>query len=200
MVAPQDAIEALSIAVANAGKLPSETSVLLQEADQSSEDADVDLPLLEIQVVDVDNVVVSNTDFLTTIKDDDGNETGRVYLSEYEMELEINLWTSTDDGYDPDTLGEELRASLYPYSSYGPDEEFLDQDDNVIDDITYFRLVSGDRTDDIIQTPTVRRWTQNVELWAFEEFRTDENYITSVDYPSNGNFSSDPDGDQISNT
>lgn len=194
MVTPRDAMESISLAAANAGKLPSETSVLLQEADTDNDDADVDLPLLEIQPVEVDNVVVSNTDFLETIKDNDGNEIGRVYLSEYEMTVEINLWTTKDDGYDADDLGEKLRQSLYPYSSYGPDQDFLDQNDNPIEDITYFRLGMGERTDDLVQTPTVRRWSQEVELWAYEEFRTDKDYIVSVDYPNDSDFSGEDSG------
>lgn len=194
MVAPRHAMEAVARAVANSGELPSEMSLLLQEADATADDADVDLPLLEVQPLLVDNVVVSNTDFVGWVTDDNGNQTGRIYFSEYEMTIELNIWTTKNDGYDPDDLGNKLREALYPYSSYGPDQPFLDDEQNPIDQITYFRFDNGERTDDLIQTPTVRRWSQEVELWACEEFRTDEDYITTVDYPSSGDFN-DSDGD-----
>jgi len=189
MVSPRSSIEAITKAIADSGKLPSELSVLLQEADQTYEDADVDLPLLEIQITEVDNVSVENTDFVGWTTDEYGNQTGRIYYSEYEMTLQLALWTTKDDGYDPDDLGEKLREALYPYSSYGPQESFKDDQDNSIDQIFYFRLDNGERTDDLIQTPTVRRWTQEVELWASEEFRTTEDYIVSVDFPTDENLS-----------
>lgn len=177
-------METIATAVAKSGELPSEMSLLLQEADSASDDADVDLPLLEVTPMDVDNVVVSNTDLVGYVTDDDGNRTGRIYYSEYEMTIQLDIWTTKDDGYNPDDLGASLRRALYPYSSYGPQQKFLDDNNNPIDQITYFRLVSGQRTDELIQTPTVRRWSQEVEVWGCEEFRTDEDYIASVDYPS----------------
>lgn len=194
MVSPRDAMETVARAVAQSGKLPAEMSLLLQEADASADDADVDLPLLEVTPVEVDNVVVSNTDLVGYVTDDDGNRTGRIYFSEYEMTVSLDIWTTKDDGYDPDDLGEKLRASLYPYSSYGPQQPFLDDEQNPIDQITYFRLDTGERTDDLIQTPTVRRWSQEVELWGCEEFRTDEDYIANVTYPASGDLN-DSDGD-----
>lgn len=187
-------METVAKAIANSGQLPSDMSLLLQEADTRADDADVDLPLLEIQPVTVDNIVLHNTDLVGYVTDDDGNRTGRIYYSEYEMTISLDLWTTKDDGYDPDDLGERLREALYPYSSYGPQQPFLDDEQNPIDQITYFRLDSGERTDDLIQTPTVRRWSQEVELWGCEEFRTDEDYITNVTYPSSGDLN-DSDGD-----
>lgn len=200
MTSPREAMEAVARAIANSRELPADMSVLLQEADAESDDSDVDLPLLEIQPVDVDNVIVSNTDLVGYLTDDNGNRTGRIFYSDYEMTIELNIWTIADDGYDPDDLGERLRSALYPYSSYGPQQKFPDEQGNGIDQITYFRLGTGERTDDLIQTPTVRRWSQEVELWGCEEFRTDVDYITSVDYPADQELN-DSDGDGvISNT
>jgi len=195
MVSPRDTMETIATAVAKSGELPSEMSLLLQEADAASDDADVDLPLLEVTPVEVDHVVVNNTDLVGYVTDDDGNRTGRIYYSEYEMTIQIDIWTTKNDGYDPDDLGEGLRRALYPHSSYGPQQPFLDEDSNPIDQITYFRLRPGERTDDLIQTPTVRRWSQEVEVWGCEEFRTDEDYIAAVSYPSDGDFNdSEEDG------
>jgi len=194
MVAPRDAMETVARSVAQSGKLPSEMSLLLQEADATADDADVDLPLLEITPVEVNNVVVHNTDLVGYVTDSNGNRTGRIYFSEYEMTISLDIWTTKNDGYDPDDLGEALRDALYPYSSYGPQQPFLDDEQNPIDQITYFRLANGERTDDLIQTPTVRRWSQEVELWGCEEFRTDEDYIADVAYPESGDYNDD-DGD-----
>lgn len=200
MVSPRDSMEAVARAVANSGELPAELSVLLQEADQANDDADVDLPLLEIQPITVDNVVVENTDVVGFTVDEAGNQVGRVYWSEYEMGIQLDIWTTKDDGYDPDDLGEKLRKALYQYSSYGPDLSFSDSNGDPIEEITYFRLQEGERDDGLFDTPTVRRWSQEVELWANEEFSTDEDYIVDVDYPEDGEFNDDDADKVISDT
>lgn len=186
MVSPRESMEAVARAVAQSGNLPSELSLLLQEADESNDDADVDLPLLEIRPQTVDFVRIDNTDFVGFTTDADGNQTGRIYFSEYEMGIELNLWTTEGDGYDPDDLGRRLRDALYQYSSYGPASEFTDESGNPLEAITYFHLDEGERDDGLFSTPTVRRWSQEVELWASEEFRTNEDYIVQVDYPKSG--------------
>lgn len=194
MVSPRDSLDAVVRSVANSGELPREMSVLTHEADQDQQDADIDLPLLEVLLLEADDVVVSNTDLIGWITDGNGNRIGRRYFSEYEMTLQLNIWTGVGGGYDPDDLGEKLRNALYTHSSYGPAEPFLDESGSPIDAISYFDIVMGERVDDLLQTPTVRRWRQEVELWAHEEFRTEEDYIVDVNYPQDGDFgdSSDP--------
>lgn len=184
MVSPKDSLQAVARAVAESGELPNDMGVVMQEADPQSENADIDLPALEFRIDSMDNVIVHNTDFVGYSTDSNGNHIGRLYESEYEMTILIDIWTTPNDGYDPDELGERLRNALYPYSSYGPDESFLDEESAPIDDITYFTLDSGERTDDLLRTPSVRKWSQEVDLWAYEEFNTEEDYIVSVDYPT----------------
>lgn len=196
MVSPRDSMESVARAIARSDEVPSDLGLSLQEADTESDDANIDMPLIEIQLVDVEHVVVNNDDLVGYVTDDAGNRTGRIYFSEYEMEIDINLWTTRGDGYDPDDLGERLREALYPYSSYGPQQPFVDEDGKQIDQITYFRIGTGERADDLIQTPTVRKWSQNVELWGCEEFRTDEDYIATVDYPAPGDLN-DSDADRV---
>lgn len=196
MTTPRDALKAVARTIANSGELPSEMSVVLQEADTENEHADIDLPMIEIQLSEVDNVVLNNSDLIGFITNDNGNRTGRIYHSDYEMTITIDIWTTPDDGYDPDDLGERLRKALYPHVSKGPQEPFLTDDGDEIDDISYFEFGLGDRVDDLLQTPNVRLWSQEVELWAAEEFHTDEEYITSVDYPADGDFN-DTDNDLV---
>lgn len=194
MVSPRDAMKAVARGIAQSDELPSDMSLLLHEADMDSSDADVDLPMLEIQP-QVDHIVTNNTDLAGYITDDNDNQVGRIYHSEYELQLQLDIWTTADGGYDPDRLGERLREALYPYSSYGPDQNFVDDRGDIIDEITYFTFDDGERTDDLIRTPTVRRWSQTAELWASEEFRTTEDYIVDVHHPRNGSLSGQGDGE-----
>lgn len=195
MVAPQDSIRAVARALERSTEFPNSVSTILHEADPSSEDADVDLPLLEIQPIEVVEPVIHNTDLVGYATDSNGNEIAAVYDSEYEMRLQLDIWTSTDDGYDPDDLGDSLRRALYNHSSYGPKQPLPDEDGSPITDIFYFRIGDGDRTDDMLRTPTVRRWSQEVELWAFEQFRTDIDYVVGVNYPQDGDFTPGSNGD-----
>jgi hypothetical protein len=193
MVSPRDSVDLVARAIAESGDLPDNMGVVLEEADLENEHSDVDLPTLEIQIAGVDNVVLNNSDFAGYVTDDNGNRTGRVYRSEYEMEIDVSIWTNTGGGYSPDELGEKLREALYPYSSYGEQRRFRDENGNCIDDVTYFRLLSGDRVDELLRTPNARVWQQTLELWAFEEFKTTEEYITSVEYPEAEQFNDDDD-------
>lgn len=186
MVSPSDAMYSVALAIDSSGIMPDGMSYLLHEADLQNDDADVDLPLIEITPVEADNVHPSNTDLVGYTTDDDGNRTGRVYHSEYQLTAEVNIWTGANGQYDVDELGDALRKALYPHSSYGPQEPFIDEDG---DEVGIFRFVveSGERDDNVIRTPTVRRWRQEVELWAYEDFKTTEDYVVDVIPPSGDN-------------
>lgn len=183
MTTPKEALHAVARAISDSGKLPSDMGVVLREADETSDDADVDMPLLEIQIESSDYVVTNNTDRVGYVTDGNGNKVGRIFDAEYELTLRLDLWTIEDTPYNADELGAALRDALYPYSSYGPDKPFVDHDGNQIDKIGRFVINEGSRDDEFIRTPTVRRWTQTVELWACETFTTDEDTVLDVDTP-----------------
>lgn len=197
MATPKESLNAVARAIANSRELPDEMSVLTQEADESADDADVDMPLLELQISEVDFVLTNNSDRTGFVVDDDGNKVGRIFDSEYEMSLQIDLWTTEGDPYDPDELGARLRDALYPYTSLGPDRSFTNASGEPLDRLYQFELGTGERADELIRTPSVRRWSQQVELWACETFKTEEDYIKNVDYPEYGEFDSTTETDII---
>lgn len=200
MVAPSNAMTAVARTIADSGELPSDMGLMLHEADPESEDADVEMPALEIELVESSRVHPNNTDLVGWTVDENGNRTGRIYRAEYELTLEIDVWTSTGDGYDANELGKAVRRALYPHSSYGDGEPFSDENGKQIDEIFRFVVSDGARADDLIQTPTVRRWRQEVELWAYEEFQTTEDYIVDVNYPASGDFNDDDNDGTIDDT
>ena len=176
MVAPADAMHKLAEAVATEAELPNDMSVVFHEADTENDDANESMPLLEIQIVNTERPQLTNDDRVGFKLDDRGYRVARIYESNYELTLEINIWTAGQSGNDPNELGEALRRALYPYSSHGPG---LPLDD----DIFYVTINEGGRNDDLIQTPTVRRWSQEVEVWACEQFRTDKDPVDGVSFP-----------------
>lgn len=179
MVSPSESLQILAQTIDESGEMPDDVSYLLHEADTENDDAGIGLPLVEITPVESDRVHLSNTDFVDYVTDDDGNEVGRVYHAEYEMTAQIDIWTINDGKYDVDELGDKLRKALYPYSSHGPQQPFTDENGSEVG-IFHFAVQSGERQDDTIQTPTLRRWQQQVEIWAFEDFKTTEDYIVDV--------------------
>lgn len=193
-------MQAVARGIADAGVLPDDMGLVLHEADLESEDANVAMPTLEIQLTNNDRVHLHNTDLVGWTTDVDGNKAGRVYHAEYELTLEINIWTAAGGDHDANELGNKLRNALYQYASHGPGQKFTYDDGERIDDIFRFEISTGARADDLIQTPTVRRWRQEVELWAYEEFTTTEDYIVDVNYPSSGDFNDDDDDGVIDNT
>lgn len=194
MTSPRESLEAVKRAIDSAGRLPEEISYLLHEADAAGQDSDVSLPLIEIQPLTSERVNPNNTDFVGFTTDDAGNHTGRIYRSQYELSAQIDVWTAQGGRYSPDDLGEAVRRSLYQHASHGPDKPFRDENEQVIDSMFRFELGDGERADDLVQTPTLRRWRQDVVIWAYEEFKTTEDYIVSVDYPSDLH---DSDGDNV---
>jgi hypothetical protein len=194
MVTPKECVDAIARALGTADELPPELSVLIQEADIDQDDADVDLPLLEMQIIDADFTEVHNTDRVGFLTDDEGNKVGKVFDSEYELTVQLSLWVTHKDEYDVDKLGADLRRALYPYSSYGPDQQFWDEMGAPIERISHFELGVGERADEFIQTPTVRKWDQLVELSAAETFRTNEDYIVNVDSPESDELTDNGEG------
>lgn len=174
MVSPDNAVQKLAKAVSDENQLPNEMSVVFHEADTENDDADVSMPLLEIQIIETARPQLSNDDLVGHKLDDDGNRVARVYESNYQLTTRMKIWTAAQSGNDPNELGEALRRALYPYSSHGPG---LSIDDGIF----YIVINEGSRDDDLLQTPTVRRWSQEVELWGVEEFRTDEDPILDVE-------------------
>lgn len=186
-------MKAVRKAIEHSDKMPHETEYLLHEADQEGADADVSLPLVEMQPITSEWVNIHNDDKVGNVRDDDGNVIAEVYHSEYELGIQIDIWTAEGSEHDPDQLGASLREALYPHTSHGPSEPFIGDRGQDLDSIWYFALGDGERADDLVQTPSLRRWSQEVMLWGYEEFRSDVDYIITVNYPGADELESPPD-------
>lgn len=183
MVSPKDSLEAVERAVKRSDKLPDQTSYLLEEVDAEGSDADVSLPVVEMELIASERVRPNNSDLVGYKTDASGNRIGRVYHSQYEMSVEINIWTAEGGSHDPDDLGERLREALYMHSTNGPARPFRDVNERPIDSIIRFQLGDGERADELVQSPTLRRWRQEIELWGHDEFTTSDDTILEVDFP-----------------
>lgn len=187
---PTEAIAAIHRSIQNNADVPRRTSYLDETADIGGANDDVRLPLIETQTISQIRIEDFNTDRVGYIRDDFGNRTARVFHTEYMCDFQIDVWTASGSRYDPDEMGKSIREALYMHDKAGPDKPFLDENGDPIDDIWNFRILDGGREDDLTTTPSLRRWRQDVELWAYEEFVSTEDYIESVVLPTDNNITS----------
>lgn len=170
MATPQDVVDAILRSVENSGQMPSKLSYLDDAADQDGADSGVKLPVVEAEIIGVTHYNEFNTDFVEFTFDDSGNQTGRVYHDEYEVLVELDIWTAEQSQFDPDDLGASMRSALYAHTDGAQGEPFLDENGDEMDDIWSFEVQSGERRDDTFQTPTLRRWRQDVRARAYHEY------------------------------
>lgn len=179
---PDEVIDAITYTLDISGQLPDRVSYVTHEADLGGEDADLSLPIVELQPISTIHLTNFNTDFVGYKYDDDGNEIGRIYQSRYEMDVQVDVWTAARAEDNPDEIGGTIRRTLYPYTSAGPSETLLSPDGEA-EEIWKFSLTDGGREDDLTMSPSIRRWRQDLEVWSYEQFDTTEDYIADVTYP-----------------
>jgi hypothetical protein len=179
MATPTEIVEEIVTALEDSEAMPDGVSYLQQTYDGENLDANVPIPVVQLSIPAATSITEFNSDSVGFVKDDEGNNIGRIYHSEYELTVQADI-ISVDELSDPEkrieSLIESLRTALYEYDSSGPAEELHE-------DIWKFELGTGERSDEINKTPTVRRWVQDIECWSYEEFRTTEDTITGVVLP-----------------
>jgi hypothetical protein len=194
MVRPREAVAAVRRAIEESNEMPESVSYLEHEPDTTGDDASIKLPVCAVQTIGSIRIKDFNTDQVSNITDDNGNVVGRKFEAEYRLDTQIDLWVAAGSSHDPDLLGNKMRTVLYNYDSAGPQGFLKDENGENITSIWKFEVGDGERRDDLTMNPSLRRWMQEVTIWANEEFSTVEDYIAAVDYPADGDFSKNTDG------
>lgn len=181
MVTQPKAREHLARAVLTDPRMPSELDVLLQEADGDGRDGAKTLPLLLVEFDQTSRPDKKTTSLVGYKTDDDGNRIAKVYEDEWQATAHVELWTADGSTYDVDTLGNTLTSVLYGYQTRTTDDPFLDSNGDPVPDMWHFDLLDAFRADDLVQTPTVRRWRQRAEVYGAQEYVEQEQPpVTSV--------------------
>jgi len=173
-LSPDEAIRQVRLAVENSGLMPDKMDYVEHEP---SDNDNTGLPATIIQPLTEAQISNFNTDRVGFVTDDDGNRVGRVFNSEYRLDLQIDIWVAEQSDYDERTLGNNLYKALYEYSSSGPSKSLADE-------VWRFRVGDGTTANDLTTSPVLRRWRQDFTLWAYHRFDTTEDYVSSVNYPS----------------
>lgn len=188
MVRPRQLLSAIRNSVETSGTLPDSTSYLEREPATTGQDGNIKLPVCTFQTIGSIRLPDFNTDQVEVIQDSDGNNIGRRYHAQYRMDVQIDLWVAQGSSYDADVLGDRMRRILYQHDSAGPDEPLRDEDGQELSNVWRFEVGDGERRDDVAMTPSLRRWMQEINIWANEVFETTEDYIVAVDYPKPDEF------------
>lgn len=178
MVRPDTALESVVTALRESNRLPEATTYSIYEIDSDGGQSDLRPPIVEITTNDVLEANAHNTDQVGFATDSDGNQIGRIYEAEFEMPIEIDVWTAEGGQYDPHEIGEAVRYALYEYDAGKMAEPLPDPDDPAqsLDGIVRFTIEDGGIRNDLSMTPALRRWRQTGEVWFTETLNTAEEY------------------------
>lgn len=195
MTRPDTVLKSVKTALKESGRLPDSTSYATFELDQEGGQSNVRPPVVEITVIDAVRSRPHNTDLVDYATDGSGNRIGRIYHALFEMEFQIDVWTAEGDPFDPHTIGEEVRRTLYRYDAHQYDDSLPDPEtpSTALDGIDYFSVDDGTVENDLAMTPALRRWRQTGEVWFHEEVNTaqaygPEDYVVNVVGPKDGDF------------
>lgn len=193
-IRPDETITAVRDSIESSPNVPSDVDYLEKEPDLTGDEGNVKLPLVTIQPVSEVRITDFNTDLSDYVLDSNGNRVGRVFTGEYRLDLQIDIWTASGSSHDQRDIGNAVWDALYPHDSKSAGRSFTDSNGSDIQSIWKVRVGDGEPANDLAKTPTLRRWRQSLTLWAFHRFDTTEDYVATVNGPSDDGFS-DSDGD-----
>lgn len=198
MVRPDTALESVVTALKESNRLPDATSYSIYEVDSDGGQSNLRPPIVEITTNDVVRSDPHNTDLVGMATDDAGNEIGRIYESNFEMPIQIDVWTAEGGQYDMHEIGEAVRYALYQYDDRQRGKPLPDPDDPTrsLADIERFTISDGGIRNDLSMTPALRRWRQTGDVWFHERVNTaaeygPEPYVANVITPKDGEFYGD---------
>jgi len=165
-------------------RVPDELDVIVQEADSDGSDATKSLPLLLVVLDSADRFAGVNTELVGHKLNDDDERVAKIYERQWQAEARIEVWTAEGSSHDADTLGSTIHDVLYGHDTKSSDDPFLDASNNEVESLWHFHINSGRRVDDLIQTPTVRRWRILADVYGSHTYiGSTQEPIQSIDLP-----------------
>ena len=180
MVRPKTIAKSLKKTLKDSSEVPNEFSYTVKQLDEQSNKK---LPVISIETLNKINLTRSNTDYVKDRVDDNGNHTGKIYASDYDVSFQIDVYTVEDSKFDGHSIGQRIEDSvLYKHSMYSLQKPFLDEDGNEINQIWSFSIDDSSAEDDLTKTANLRRWRIDVSFNAYHRFVEDVDYIEEVTY------------------
>lgn len=186
---PREILEVVNSTIQDSGKLSlSDEQYIVKEASVDGEDANIPLPLLEATPVSNVRATRHNTDFVDYVTDADDNRIGKIFDATFEMTFQLSAWTARGSGNDPENLMSIVREVLRRHEDIGPDEPFLDENGNPVDEVEFFELIDSEPNNDFGYSPNLYRTLQEAEIWFTSRIKTTDPVIEVVDTPDSGDM------------
>jgi hypothetical protein len=163
---PQQALESVVRAI-DESPVFDPNDIITDEFDPSGRNNRLQTPFVVVLPVGTQRVQNMNTDRVGVTTDAKGNETGGIFETIFEMQMQLDIYLAAGDDRNVTTLGGRLRDALLAFDSAAFDEDFPPPipgaDPSLPDDIRDFDAGSGQRADDL-SGPGVRRWRHSAEM------------------------------------
>lgn len=195
MATPDQIRDSIVEVLSSSGKLPATTSYVTFEPDAEGAQADLLLPIVEVRTEQTIRSDPFNTDIVDVVTDQFGNEIGCLIHYRYEMDVSIRVWTAETGPHDPEPLMNTINRVLREYDKAQMDKRLPDPvtPTQPLKGAVRIRLGESSPDHDMTMDFACRRWEHIVEVYAFDEINTVEeygpaDYIRVVHYPADGDF------------
>jgi len=160
-----------------------------QELDPSGAGNRFEQPIVTLQPTGTVRADQWNTDLVGYTTDANDNRTGRIFEAVFDMDVQLDIWVAAaNTDLDASTLGGDLQRALFWHDSQMVDRAFPDGDGGTVEEIDEFLVEEGRRQDDL-SGPGVRRWRQELSLLFHDRLTTDEEYVETVETPTDSTAS-----------
>lgn len=183
MVEAQTVLESFATALHDSGRFPDEMTYATLELDADGEHADVEPPIVEITMQQLERSSNRNTELVRHETDANGNHIGRIYRSLFRLQARFDLLSAAGSQYDARDLGQSLRTAFVEYDTrqMGQHLPDPDADTGVLTDISPLMVQDESRPNDLSMTPALRRTRTFVECWFTDEYSSLD-YTSAEDY------------------
>jgi hypothetical protein len=163
---PQQALESVVRAI-DESPLFEPNDIITDEFDPEGRNNRLQTPFVVVLPVGTQRVQNHNTDRVGFTTDASGDQTGGIFETIFEMQMQLDIYLAAGDDRNVTTLGGRLRDALLTFDSAVLATEFPppspSADSSLPDDIRDFDAGTGQRADDL-SGPGVRRWRHSAEM------------------------------------
>lgn len=165
MVTQTDLFEEIKSLLTQSQKVPSATTILATEIDDTGSQSAIRPPAIEITQQSSDRITTHNTDFVSFVTDGAGNQIGFLFETYFEMVVNLNILVADGDGFDERSIGEAVRNVLYQYDS----QMIGENPPNPIERLT---ITSFNQDNDLTMTPALRQVSLQLNVLFKEQVDT----------------------------
>lgn len=186
---PKQVLDAVERALDNSTEFANGT-IIHREPDYEV-DTQLVQPFVSLKPMGLIRAVEWDSDLAGYVRDDAGNKQGRKFQADWQMNIVAHvIIAAANQDLDITLQGHDFRQALLPYDNQQEGQGFPDGNNGTVGDIDSFRLGDGER-DDESAGPGKHRWRQEMQVVFHSVRTTDDPRITTVDFPSTKDFSTD---------